>query len=29
MATLLQFILEIQRKFECTDTVDIDSIDVQ
>jgi hypothetical protein len=29
MATLLRFILEFQRKFQGTDTVDIDNIDVQ
>jgi hypothetical protein len=29
MATLLQFILEFQRKFKGIDTVDIDNIDVQ
>jgi hypothetical protein len=29
MATLLQFILEFQRKFDGTDTVDIENIDVQ
>jgi hypothetical protein len=29
MATLLQFILELQRKFEGINTVDIENIDAQ
>jgi hypothetical protein len=29
MATLLQIILEFQRKFDGTDTVEIENIDVQ
>jgi hypothetical protein len=29
MATLLRFILEFQRKFQGTDTEDIENIDVQ